>query len=106
MEGLRDAIDVCGLADLGFEGRKWTYEKKAIVGSFYQVRLDRVLATADWTMRYPLARVRHHSVAALDHGLISLTWRSDESRGTKKKNFKYEVMWETHEDFSSSLVEA
>ena len=28
MEGFREAIDVCGLADLGFEGRKWTYEKK------------------------------------------------------------------------------
>ena len=28
MEGFKEAIDVCGLADLGFEGRKWTYEKK------------------------------------------------------------------------------
>ena len=25
-EGFREAIDVCGLADLGFEGRNWTYE--------------------------------------------------------------------------------
>jgi hypothetical protein len=73
MEGLRDAIDVCGLADLSFEGRKWTYEKKATVRSFCQVRLDRELATADWTMRYPLARVWNHSIATLDHGLIALT---------------------------------
>ena len=74
MEGFREAIDVYGLVDLGFEGRKWTYEKKVTGGSFCRVRLDRVLAIADWTVCYPLARVRHHSTAASDHGPITLTW--------------------------------
>mgnify|MGYP007071362024 CR=1 FL=1 len=28
IQGFRDAVDVCGLIDLGFKGTKWTYEKK------------------------------------------------------------------------------
>lgn len=67
MEGFREAIDVCGLADLGFEGRKWAYEKKVTGGLFCRVRLDRALATSDWSMRYPLAKVQHHTAAASDH---------------------------------------
>ena len=106
MEGFREAIDVFGLADLGFEGRKWMYEKKVTSGSFCQVRLDRALAIADWIMRYPLAKVQHLIAAASDHVPITLTWRSDEPRSTRKKNFKYEVMWETHENFSPTLVDA
>ena len=106
MEGFREAIDVCGLADLGFEGRKWMYEKKVTGGSFCRVRLDRALATVDWTMRYPLAKVRHLTAVASDHVPITLTWRSDERRSTREKNFNYEVMWETHENFSPTLVDA
>ena len=34
IEGFREAIDVCGLYDLGFVGRKWTFEKKVAGGSF------------------------------------------------------------------------
>ena len=26
--GFRDAVDVCGLYDLGHEARRWTYEKR------------------------------------------------------------------------------
>jgi hypothetical protein len=37
---------------------------------------------------------------------MTLTWRSDEPINTKKKNFKYEVMRETHENFSPMLAEA
>jgi hypothetical protein len=77
MEGFREAIDVCGLADLGFEGRNWTYEKKVTGGSYCRVRLDRALATADWSERYPLAVVRHLTVAASDHAMIRSSFLGD-----------------------------
>ena len=32
--GFREMVDVCGLYDLGYEGRSWTYEKKVAGGSF------------------------------------------------------------------------
>jgi hypothetical protein len=41
MDGFRDAVDVCGLQDLGYVGRTWTFEKWVADGSFYRVRFDR-----------------------------------------------------------------
>jgi hypothetical protein len=45
IEGFRDAVDVCELTDLGYEGNGWTLEKRVAGGSFYTVQLDRALAT-------------------------------------------------------------
>ena len=47
MQGFRDAVDVCGLIDLGFQGRKWTFEKKVAGGSFTRVRLDRAFGSTE-----------------------------------------------------------
>lgn len=38
--GLREMVDVCGLYDLGFEGRGWTSEKRVVGASFCRVPLD------------------------------------------------------------------
>ena len=43
IQGFRDAVDVCGLVDLGFKGTRWTFEKKVTGGSYTRVRLDRAL---------------------------------------------------------------
>jgi len=32
--GFREMVDVCGLYDLGYEGKDWTFEKKVSGGSF------------------------------------------------------------------------
>ena len=37
MQGFRDALDVCGLIDLGFKGRMWTFEKRVAGGSYTRV---------------------------------------------------------------------
>lgn len=33
MDGFKDALDVCGLIDLGFKGRTWTFGKKVAGGT-------------------------------------------------------------------------
>ena len=103
--GFREMVDVCGLCDLGYEGRSWTYEKKVAGGSYCRVRLDRALATPDWNALFPLASVLHRVAAASDHGPILLQWRQEpEDRRSKgKKIFHYEIMWESHEEFSPWL---
>jgi hypothetical protein len=98
-------VDVCGLKDIGFTGRKWTYEKKVSGGSFCCVRLDRALVSAEWNSRFPLASVSHHAVAASDHGPILLVW-SRETQRLRKRRFRYEVMWESHETFSSTIADS
>ena len=77
IEGFREMVDVCGLSDLGFEGRSWTFEKKVAGGSYCRVSMDRGLATADWCSRFPCAKVKHLAAAASDHGPILLEWRPE-----------------------------
>ena len=105
--GFREMVDVCGLYDLGFEGRKWTFEKKVAGGSYCQVRLDRALATADWCMRFPLVQLTHLTAAASDHDPILLRWEQEPERGRRRRSkiFKYEVMWESHDEFASMLAQ-
>ena len=108
IQGFREMVDVCGLYDLGFEGRRWTFEKKVTGGSYCRVRLDRALATPVWNSLFLSAMVRNLAAAASDHGPILLRWRQETGGNRKqkgKKLFKYETMWETHEDFSSWLTE-
>jgi hypothetical protein len=102
-------VDVCGLFDLGYEGRSWTFEKRVAGGSFCRVRLDRTLATADWSSRFPDASVRHLAAAASDHGPILFQWRQSQrvQKHTEKTNlFRYEMMWETHDEFSPMMLQA
>ena len=42
-----EMLDVCRLVDLGFEGRRWTFEKKVVGGSYCCVRMDWALACTD-----------------------------------------------------------
>ena len=70
------------------------------------MRLDRALATPDWSVCFPLAKCKHLSAAASDHVPILLSWRSEEPRPRGKKRFRYEVMWESHAEFSNSLLES
>ena len=49
IEAFREAVDVCGLADLGYRGLDWTWEKKVAGGHYCRVRLDRALASAYWS---------------------------------------------------------
>ena len=67
MQGFRDAVDVCILIDLGFQGRKWTFEKKVAGGSFTRVRLDRAFGSTKWCAQFPLAAVEHLTAATSDH---------------------------------------
>lgn len=43
LDSFRDALDVCGLADLGFVGRQWTFEKKVAGGTYTRVHLDKTV---------------------------------------------------------------
>ena len=108
IQGFREMVDVCGLYDLGFEGRRWTFEKKVTWGSYCRVRLDRALATPVWNSLFPFATVPNLAAAASDHGPILLQWRQEvgvkrKQRG--KKLFRYETMWESHEEFSTWITD-
>jgi hypothetical protein len=107
MEGFREMVDVCGFCDLGYEGRSWTFEKRVAGGGYRRVRLDwALLATSAWCARFPLASVRHLTAAGSDHVPILLRWDQDltqRRRARGRRRFRYELMWETHPDFSQMV---
>ena len=99
MEGFREAVDVCGLCDIGYRGLDWTWEKKVSGGNYVRVRLDRALATSNWCNLFPFAKLRHLAAVKSDHCPILLsTEQADDSRRihSRGRPFRYEIMWETH----------
>lgn len=102
-------VDVCGLVDLGFEDRRWTYEKKVAGGSYCRVQLDRALACDECSARFPLAYVNYLTSAASDHGPIEQRWeaRPQNSLGRQgKRPFLYELICERHSNFRNMLAQA
>jgi len=106
MAGFREAVDVCQLCDLGYIGLDWTFEKKVTGGHFVRVRLDRVLASANWCARFPLAEVHHLMAIKSDHCPILLSVepekKSENIHGLGRP-FRYELMWETNHGLPSLI---
>jgi hypothetical protein len=91
--------------DLGYIGLDWTFEKRVARGDFCRVRLDRALATAEWSTLFPFATLRHLVAAKSDHSpIVLMNEAADENRriGTGKL-FRYEKMWEQHTQFFPML---
>jgi hypothetical protein len=107
MAGFRDAVDVCGVQDLGYKGVPWTYEKKVVGGSFCRTRLDRALASLSWSSSFPKATVQHlATVVTSDHLPLLLRYAKGRRTGQpKEKVFRYEVMLENHEKFEEMLAQ-
>lgn len=103
MQGFRDAVDVCGLIDLGFQGRKWTFEKKVAGCMFTRVRLDRALASDEWSSLFPTATVEHLTAATSDHSPILLKLEATAMNQKKEKLFRYEVMWDSHAEMKQAV---
>jgi hypothetical protein len=102
----RDVVDAYQLCDLGYTGLDWTFERKLPNNDFVRVRLDRALASADWCTRLPFASVKHLHAVKSDHSPILLLNEMEASnqRIALDKPFRYEAMWERHDNFKP-LVE-
>ncbi|XP_073359565.1 uncharacterized protein [Aegilops tauschii subsp. strangulata] len=107
IDAFREAVDICGLADLGYRGLDWTWKKKVSGGHFCRVRLDRALGSADWSALFPFASVEHLTAAKSDHCLILLEMDLvDTSVRAKQKQFRYECMRERVPRFGDVVAEA
>jgi hypothetical protein len=107
--GFQEMADVCGLSDVGYVGRSWTYyEKKVADSSLCRVRLDQAMMCAKWMAQFSLATLSHRTAAASDHSPIVLRWdqtQPSQQVRRRKKSFRYEMTWETHDSFIEALKE-
>ena len=103
IQGFRDAMDVCALANIGYHEKPWTYEKKTSGGGYCRVHLDRALANSDWSTLFPHARFIHETGASSDHCPIRLQLEPVQVTQRVQKIFVYECYWERHDTFGVSL---
>ena len=57
MKIFQDALDECGLTDLGFVGSKFTWFKNFANGVLVWERLDRVVGSTNWFALFPTTKV-------------------------------------------------
>ncbi|XP_021842437.2 uncharacterized protein [Spinacia oleracea] len=94
MDEFREAMDECGLIDLGYFGKPFTWWNKQTEQFAVFERLDRGVASLEWIQLLPHIGVIHRPSDKSDHIPIELTTmpRSGTPRN-RCKPFRFEDMW-------------
>lgn len=92
--GFREAVEVCGFADLGYIGLPYTWDNRQQGRSNVKVRLDRGLANAKFLNLFQSVKVWHVQTTQSDHCcLVVEGLKGSNSRNHKRRAFQYENMW-------------
>lgn len=93
MVAFRDALEICGLVDLGFSGVPHTYDNLRGGNANVKVRLDRAVASNDWRNLYAFHSVQHLITPCSDH--VPLLLRGEPETSFARPNCRqYEIHWE------------
>ncbi|KAL5545920.1 hypothetical protein UlMin_005607 [Ulmus minor] len=107
MSHFREALSYCGLADLGFRGPKFTWNRGK-EANLVQERLDRMLGNSGWLDLFPNSLVHHLSLWGSDHRplLVELLWADEISnfgKIWKRGRFHFEEAWADEVDCSNKI---
>lgn len=83
--------------NLGFVGKKFTWENQQAGCWHIKERIDRVIASRDWVPLFDEAQVEHMFALELDHSPIMLSTVNEWKNG--RRPFRFLNVWE--EDQSS-----
>ncbi|XP_050207714.1 uncharacterized protein LOC126657122 [Mercurialis annua] len=109
MDMFREALDSCGVADLGHKGGIYTWSNRRRDDNLIQIRLDRFVANMKWQESHPGWLVSHISRYKSDHCPILLDSTGlDRSSGgvPRSRPFRFEQMWMTNDNFDGVVSEA
>ncbi|RYQ96673.1 hypothetical protein Ahy_B08g092519 [Arachis hypogaea] len=95
MKGFQEVLQMNQLLDLGFVGHSFTWTNNQPGEMNIQERLDRAVATIDWTEAFPETIVRHLQRYRSDHCplLIDVTGQENKRRRNRPNIFRFEEMW-------------
>ena len=91
MQRFREALDECGLFDLGFVGNKFTWFKTHPGGGVTWERLDRAISTTAWYNLFPTTKVKTLVYASSDHSPILIL--PDGINLKPQRPWRFEHMW-------------
>lgn len=100
MDLFRDFLSQTGLMDLDLKGSKYTWFSNPRDGFVTREKLDRVLVNWPWRMEYQHAIAIALPIISSDHAPVSLNPTPKASSGN---NFKYEELWEEHEECDTTI---
>ncbi|KAL5562238.1 hypothetical protein UlMin_031985 [Ulmus minor] len=107
MSYFREALNFCGLADLGYRGPKFTWNRK-MKTCLVQEWLDMMLGNSEWLDLFPNSLVHHLSLRGSDHRpLLVELLRADELSNIgkiwKRGRFYFEEAWVDEVDCSNII---
>ena len=104
MRNFRDCLSFCGLTDLGFVGKRFTWCNERLEEQRTLVRLDRIVANEEWRRIFPEAMVHHVSMIASNHCHLMMSMKKRNLNKPRKKRFFFEKMW-TRDERCKEIVE-
>ncbi|XP_075649874.1 uncharacterized protein LOC142620385 [Castanea sativa] len=94
----KERMDACNMADLGFQGPRFTWSNDHGVSSLIQERLDRFFANPDWCMLYLEAQVSHLTRCSSDHCPVLLDLHP-QSNFRLDRPFRFQNFWLSDNSF-------
>lgn len=84
----RQAINICGLTDLGFQGHPFTWTKGRKGEANIQCSLDKAFSSQSYLNRFSPTKVSHLPRFGSDHDVLRIDLEADLGEGNKRrKNF-------------------
>ncbi|KAH7857206.1 hypothetical protein Vadar_010174 [Vaccinium darrowii] len=95
----RQFVTKLGAIDMGFSGYPFTWINRRYGDGLIKERLDRVLVSPNWRLRYDRAVVRHLATVGSDHAALLLDTDPPVAKGLRQ--FRFDSRWykdpDTHE---------
>ncbi|XP_042942883.1 uncharacterized protein LOC122277065 [Carya illinoinensis] len=107
MEQFREAIDKCGLSDMGYSGSKFTWTNGRQGLAFMKERLDRAFCNGKWLELYTDPKVLTLPSLSSDHNPIWIAMdQINAAPNRSKRPFRFEASWTYSEDCYKVVEEA
>ncbi|KAA3479365.1 reverse transcriptase [Gossypium australe] len=95
MEAFRKVLEDCELADLGFSGQWYTWERGRLASNNIRERLDRGVANPKWWDLFTNFEVNHLKHSFSDHCplVVSTNTNGDRYNSGQSRQFRFNVDW-------------
>ncbi|KAA3489038.1 reverse transcriptase [Gossypium australe] len=98
MEEFRQVLEDCQLADLGYSGNWFTWERENLPETNIQERLDRGVGTEEWRTLFPDFIIQHLLHSFSDHCPILINTENN-VRKNQGESFRFEAWWILEDTF-------